>query len=303
MRNSETRWLPVDGNWTFDGNSATFEHDHGSSVDSSHPIGMALAAVQAPRGGCLSADITLPEKPDGDQSARLLIGFDAATKDYYTVGLGGYGAAYVLHECRDNMHRPLHGLGRHSHLKPSRRYHVAATIHSQRVTLAVDGINVFTKGLPRPLSAQAGVFAYADGIVKFESFKWAPERGKAFVVMEFDEPYNSLYKSVIKPVCEESGFDAERADDVYRPGVILQDITSALGSSDVVIAEISPVNANVFYEVGYAHARQTPTILLARRGEELPFDVSGYRTIFYEDTISGKDDVAADLRRHLGHIR
>lgn len=79
--------------------------------------------------------------------------------------------------------------------------------------------------------------------------------------------------------------------------------SAALGTADVVIAEISPVNANVFYEVGYAHARQTPTILLARRGEQLPFDVSGYRTIFYENTIGGKDDVAADLRRHLANIR
>lgn len=45
-----------------------------------------------------------------------------------------------------------------------------------------------------------------------------------------------------KPIREDGGFDAEHADDVYRPGVILQDITAALGTADVVIAEISPVN-------------------------------------------------------------
>ena len=300
---SRTHWLPLEGSWKFDGDGATFEHDTAASADSPHPTGVALSALQAPRGGCLCADVTLPENLEADPAARLLVGYEAASKDYYTVGLGGYGVAYALHECRDGVHRLLHGLGRRSHLSPGGKHRVAAAVHSHRVTLAVDGISIFTQDLPRPLTAQAGVFAQAHGNVRFEAFDWAPRRGKAFVVMEFDEPYNSLYESVIKPICEDGGFDAERADDVYRPGVILQDITAALGTADVVIAEIAPVNANVFYEVGYAHARQTPTILLARRGERLPFDVSGYRTIFYENTISGKDDVAADLRRHLAHIR
>ncbi|MDE0003905.1 MAG: hypothetical protein OXQ29_14540 [Rhodospirillaceae bacterium] len=300
---SRTDWLPLDGNWKFDGDNATFEHDPAESTQSRHPLGVALSALRAPRGGSLSADVTLPDNLEGDPAARLLVGFEAASKDYYTVGLGGYGAAYVLHECRGDVHRQLHGLGRRSHLRPGGKYHVAAAVHSHRVTLAIDGISVFTQDLPRPLTAQAGVFAHAYGTVRFEAFDWVPSRGTAFVVMEFDELYNSLYKSVIKPICEDGGFDAERADDVYRPGVILQDITAALGAADVVIAGMSPVNANVFYEVGYAHARQTPTILLARRGERLPFDVSGYRTIFYENSISGKDDVAADLRRHLAHIR
>ena len=299
MNNGATKWLPVDGDWAFDGNNATFS----APGDLRHPMGMALAGTQAPLGGCLAAKITFPDDAADDPAARLLIGYDAATKDYYTVGLGGYGSAYVLHEYTGGLHRPVHALGRNSHLEPARRYQLAAKVSSQRVSLSVDGIRVFTERLPRPISAQAGVFAYAHSDVKFESFEWNPQRGKAFVVMEFNEPYDSLYRSVIKPTCEASGFDAERADDTYRPGVILEDITSALRSADVVIAEISPVNANVFYEVGYAHARQTPTILLARRGETLPFDVSGYRTIFYDDTIAGKDDVAADLQRHLDHIR
>ena len=85
--------------------------------------------------------------------------------------------------------------------------------------------------------------------------------------MQFTEPYDSLYSEVIGPVCEELEFEAYRADDVFRPGIILQDIISGLVESDVIIAEISPTNANVFYELGYAHARNQPTVLLARRAE------------------------------------
>ena len=245
----------------------------------------------------------MPDNLDDDPAARLLLGYDAATKNYYTVGLGGYRRAYVVHECRGNTHRLLHGVGQTGYLQPSATYDIAASVHSDQVTLAVNGISVFKESLPRKLSSQPGVFAYAKGVVKFESFEWTPKRAKAFVVMQFGDPYDNLYERVIKRVCEESGFDVERADDIYRPGVILQDITAALDSADVVIAEISPDNPNVFYEVGFAHARRTPTILLARHHVKLPFDVSGYRTIFYADTIGGKDDVESDLRRHLAHIR
>jgi nucleoside 2-deoxyribosyltransferase len=74
--------------------------------------------------------------------------------------------------------------------------------------------------------------------------------------------------------------------------------------SDVIVAEITPVNANVFYELGYAHALDKPTILLARRDtEKLPFDISGYRVIFYDDTIRGKRDIEATLEMHLDNIR
>jgi nucleoside 2-deoxyribosyltransferase len=58
----------------------------------------------------------------------------------------------------------------------------------------------------------------------------------------------------------------------------------------VVIAEITVPNQNVFYELGYAHALNKPTILLAEKGRELPFDVHGYRCLFYENSIGGKKD-------------
>jgi hypothetical protein len=60
---------------------------------------------------------------------------------------------------------------------------------------------------------------------------------------------------------------------------------------------ITPNNANVYFEVGYALALAKPTTLLARKGTSLPFDVAGFRVLFmktpsdYEDTIGGKSRV------------
>ena len=117
--------------------------------------------------------------------------------------------------------------------------------------------------------------------------------------MAFDSPFNELYNEVIVPVCSELGLNAQRADEFRYPGVILQDIIGGLIQSTVVIAEISPENPNVFYELGYAHAIGKPTILLARKGTDLPFDVSGFRVIFYDDSIAGKPVVEHELRAHL----
>ena len=125
---------------------------------------------------------------------------------------------------------------------------------------------------------------------------------QAFVVMQFGEPYDSLYSEVIKPGSEGAGFKVERADDVHQPGVILQDIVTSLIESDVIIAEITPPNPNVFYEIGFAHAMNKPTILLAERGRELPFDIRSYRCIFYDDRIRGKRGVETALRKHLESI-
>ena len=120
--------------------------------------------------------------------------------------------------------------------------------------------------------------------------------------MQFTEQFNELYDEVIRPVCEGLEVNAYRASDIYRPGAILQDILQGLDESYVVIADVTPANPNVFYELGYSHAFKKPVILLAERGTNLPFDISGYRVIFYDNTIGGKSAVESDLRRHLTSI-
>jgi hypothetical protein len=62
------------------------------------------------------------------------------------------------------------------------------------------------------------------------------------------------------------------------------------------------LNANVFYEVGYAHALNKFTVLLAEEGTKLLFDLSGYRCIFYKNSIGGKRMVEEKLEQYLEAI-
>jgi hypothetical protein len=138
--------------------------------------------------------------------------------------------------------------------------------------------------------------------VEFKNASVRTEPGTAFVVMQFSDPYQTLYTDVIKPVIESYKLRAYHAGEVYRPGIILEDITGGIVEAKIVIAEITPPNQNVFYELGYAHALKKPTILLAESAKDLPFDVSGYRCLFYENSIGGKEKVIEGLRKHLDAI-
>jgi hypothetical protein len=129
------------------------------------------------------------------------------------------------------------------------------------------------------------------------------KRQVAFIVMQFSKEYDELYENVIKPVCGERGIDTVRADEYTTSSPIISDVIRSIRESSIVIADITPDNPNVFYEIGYAHAIEKPVILLSdRKREKLPFDVSGFRTIFYENTIAGKKKVELALRGFLNSM-
>lgn len=95
---------------------------------------------------------------------------------------------------------------------------------------------------------------------------------------------DQLYQHIIKPVCEKCGFEAKRVDDFNTLDSITQDILDALNEYDLVIADLTGHNPNVFFEIGYRTKSQKPIIHLKRKGETLPFDVSAIRTFEYDLT-------------------
>jgi hypothetical protein len=140
----------------------------------------------------------------------------------------------------------------------------------------------------------------AGAQIEVKDIKIDVKKPKAFVVMQFPDEYNDLYKEVIRPVTEDYGYECERADEAHTTNPILQDIIQSIKESSVIIADITPNNPNVFYEVGYAHAISKPTILLCdRKRDKLPFDISGFRTLFYDNTIAGKSAVERVLKNIL----
>lgn len=92
-----------------------------------------------------------------------------------------------------------------------------------------------------------------------------------------------LLEEIILPVFSEhfSAYRVERADKISSPGRIDTQIITALLTADLVIADLTTLNPNAFYEIGIRHAIQKPVIHMHLDGQPIPFDISSFRSIMF----------------------
>lgn len=108
--------------------------------------------------------------------------------------------------------------------------------------------------------------------------------------------FRSVFDVIIKPSAEEVGFKVWRADDSAFMGSITRDIVEALATCDLVIADLTDRNPNVYLELGIRHClRRSGTIHLVRDDQALPFDVASYRAIKYSTDFGKIDSVRTEL--------
>lgn len=120
-----------------------------------------------------------------------------------------------------------------------------------------------------------------------------------FVVMPFVSEFEDVYVLGIREVAEKMGLIVERADDVEHNQDILDLIQKKSRFVDAVIADTTGQNPNVFYEVGYSHAVKTSTILISRKGSEIPFDLQSLNHIFYETIVELREKLEKRLKATL----
>jgi hypothetical protein len=78
-----------------------------------------------------------------------------------------------------------------------------------------------------------------------------------------------------------SDFDVERADESTNPGSITPTILAGILEADLIVADLSGLNPNVFYELAMAHGYAKPTVHIQKAGEPPPFDVKDMRIVPY----------------------
>ena len=116
-----------------------------------------------------------------------------------------------------------------------------------------------------------------------------------FVAMPFNKELQDVYVFGIQGPVNAAGYLCERMDMVSFTGEILTRIESRIETAALVIADLTGANANVYLEVGYAWGRNRPTLLLAKKEEDLTFDVRGQRCIVYENIVDLATKLQADL--------
>jgi hypothetical protein len=104
---------------------------------------------------------------------------------------------------------------------------------------------------------------------------------KVFVAMPFDDRMDDVYHYGILNAVHAAGFLCERADQAAFTGEIMEWVKKRISSADIVIADLTHSNPNVYLEVGYAWGTGRPTVLLVQDPEHLKFDVKGQRCLVY----------------------
>ena len=85
-----------------------------------------------------------------------------------------------------------------------------------------------------------------------------------------------------------------RADELFSTGSVVEQIWEQIRKARVLLADLTDKNANVFYELGLAHAAIKPVVFTAAKVEDVPFDLRHLRVIVYE---TREPEWAPKLRR------
>lgn len=299
-------WAPILGQWEITDTRLQFQGqgENASAHGQSFPMGLAVSNIVMQNGMCRVKIRFSAPFGGSEQAGGIVLGYRSPEQHYIFAELGAAGSAYSVGEFVSGFGwRPLVATGQIQNLKSDRDYVLQVNLSGQELRVLVDGVPVLQHLLSRPLEGrQVGLIAAGNQDVSFSDFDVSSGRPRAFVVMQFAEPYDTFYREVIQKQAEAAGFEVFRIDEKAGPGVIFQDIQREIEQAEIVVAEITPTNPNVFYELGYAHALGKPTILLAQRGAQLPFDIRSFRVVFYNDTIGGKAEVERNLRNHLEAI-
>jgi hypothetical protein len=89
-----------------------------------------------------------------------------------------------------------------------------------------------------------------------------------------------LLEEIIQPAMADfPEYEVKRADQEHRPGLIDAQLINDLQRAELVIADLSTHNPNVFYEIGIRHMAQKPIIHMQLADEKIPFDISLFRAI------------------------
>lgn len=105
---------------------------------------------------------------------------------------------------------------------------------------------------------------------------------------------DQVLKFIIGAALPQTEFTIVRADKMHEPGQITSQVIHKLLEDDLVVADLTDSNANVFYEVAIRQAIQKPLVLLVKRGQKIPFDLAGFRAIPYDITDLESVEAAKD---------
>jgi len=138
------------------------------------------------------------------------------------------------------------------------------------------------------------------------------EKPTCFVICPFGaegtperERSDKVVNMYIDPVAKSEGYDTFRSIDYpgSRPGLVNDAVFERLHDADLVVADLTGSNANVYYELALRHATGRPFIMLVEDPTELKYDIQGFNAITIRWDFAGGKRTERELRDQIGKIK
>ena len=126
------------------------------------------------------------------------------------------------------------------------------------------------------------------------------DKKKVYVIMPFEAEYFEIYKMLEQQFEKDFSF-SRAAAEANQPNILKNDIQS-IYDSDIVIANLTGLNPNVFYELGVAHTLNKEVIIITEDISTLPFDLKSDRAIEYSTHFVKFTELIDELKKHLKRV-
>jgi len=127
-------------------------------------------------------------------------------------------------------------------------------------------------------------------------------KSDVFVIMPFLDKLKPIYTHCIKPAMDELQLTVRRGDDFFSQHAIISEIWTAIRTCQLVVADCTERNANVFYELGMAHMIAKPVIMLTQSETDIPFDIKHMRHIVYQNQVGSEQKLKLELQNAVKQL-
>ena len=249
------------------------------------------------RDGVISADVTFKSIKKQTEVQERIVGSlvfrFSDPKNFYYAGMGGVASRFFIGRAYRGEWQILESRGASKSIKRDHTYRIEVRCHGNRITLVHNGVPQLSV-LDNSLNSGAwGLLSFGCS-AEFKNIKRDRVNPRCFVIMPFSDEFKEVYE-VIRETVESHDYDCTRADERYLTGPIIDDVTDQIEKADLIVADFTGKNPNVFFEAGYAAAIKKPLIQIAQSVSDLPFDVKHLRTFSYNTKILGDRRLAHDL--------
>lgn len=134
---------------------------------------------------------------------------------------------------------------------------------------------------------------------------------KCFVIQPFDnDKFEKRFEDVFKPAIQNTGLEPYRIDKDLSVRIMIDEIEQNISDSVICFAEITSDNPNVWYELGFAFAKNKDVVMICsdERKDKFPFDIQHRHVIKYStgsksDFETLEDNITRKIKAYRSNSR